>query len=62
MGQPISTSNGIAARRASGIASAIVIAATLAVIVLLAGAAALWARYGTTVFFELIKSGIAACI
>lgn len=26
-----------------------------------AGALALWAHYGTTVFFEMIVAGIAAC-
>ena len=25
------------------------------------GAAALWFRYGTTVFFEMISAGISAC-
>jgi hypothetical protein len=29
---------------------------------LLAGAALLWVHYGTAVFFEMIASGIAACI
>lgn len=28
---------------------------------LLAAAVALWARYGTAVFFEMIAAGIAAC-
>lgn len=28
---------------------------------LLIAAVALWARYGTTVFFEMIAAGIAAC-
>jgi len=28
---------------------------------LLAAAASLWAYYGTAVFFEVIRSGIAAC-
>jgi hypothetical protein len=38
--------------------------AALAVVcaVLLAGAAVLWIHYGTAVFFEMIASGIAACI
>jgi hypothetical protein len=26
-----------------------------------AGTAALWLHYGTTVFFEMVRSGIAAC-
>jgi hypothetical protein len=29
---------------------------------LLAGAVALWAHYGTAVFFETISAGIAACL
>ena len=37
--------------------------ASLAVAVLLIGAAlALWAHYGTAVFFETIAAGIAACL
>ena len=37
---------------------------TLAVVLglLLAGTAALWAHYGTAVFFETIAAGIAACL
>lgn len=38
-----------------------VIVALAVVAVLLAGASALWVHYGTTVFFEIIASGIAAC-
>jgi hypothetical protein len=30
--------------------------------VLLAGTAALWAHYGTAVFYEMIVAGIAACL
>lgn len=30
-------------------------------IVLIAGTVALWAHYGTTVFYEMILAGIAAC-
>jgi hypothetical protein len=29
---------------------------------LLAAAVALWAHYGTTVFYEMIASGFAACL
>jgi hypothetical protein len=46
----------------SGAASAIVAAAAVVAVLLMGGAVALWAHYGTTVFFEMIKSGIAACI
>jgi hypothetical protein len=30
--------------------------------VLLAGTVALWAHYGTAVFYEMIVAGIAACL
>jgi hypothetical protein len=33
-----------------------------AVGVLLAGTLALWAHYGTAVFYEMIAAGIAACL
>ena len=36
------------------------LAATIAGLVLVAGSVA-WLHYGTTVFFEMIASGIAAC-
>jgi hypothetical protein len=29
--------------------------------ILLAGTAALWAHYGTAVFFEMIRAGFVAC-
>jgi hypothetical protein len=29
---------------------------------LLAGSVALWAHYGTAVFFEMIQAGFAACL
>jgi hypothetical protein len=31
------------------------------VLVVLAGGACLWARYGTAVFFETIRAGFVAC-
>jgi hypothetical protein len=31
-------------------------------ILLLAGAAVLWAYYGTTVFFQMLAAGLAYCI
>jgi hypothetical protein len=34
---------------------------TAAVVLLLAGTVALWAHYGTAVFYETILAGIAAC-
>jgi hypothetical protein len=30
--------------------------------ILMAGTVALWAHYGTTVFYEMIVAGIAACL
>jgi hypothetical protein len=35
--------------------------ATAAVVLLIAGTVALWAHYGTAVFYETILAGIAAC-
>jgi hypothetical protein len=35
---------------------------TVAVVLLLGGTAALWAHYGTAVFYETILAGIAACL
>jgi hypothetical protein len=37
------------------------IVAGATVLVLLAGTVGLWAWYGTTVFFEVIRAGWAAC-
>ena len=37
-------------------------AAGLALAVLLAAAAALWAHYGTAVFYETIAAALAACV
>jgi hypothetical protein len=36
-------------------------AALIAVALLFAGTAALWAYYGTAVFFEVVRAGWAAC-
>jgi hypothetical protein len=46
----------------SRLASVIVASAATFVALLLVGAIGLWAHYGTAVFFEMVKSGIAACI
>ena len=61
MVQPISSED-LAAPRPSGAAVAIVTAASVFAVAAMIGAAALWAHYGTAVFFEMIRSGIAACI
>jgi hypothetical protein len=34
----------------------------LAIVLLLAGTVALWAHYGTAVFYEMIVAGLAACL
>lgn len=59
MAQPL---NIVAAARLGGWVRAAVVwgAAALAMLVLLA-ALALWHHYGTTVFFEMIASGVSAC-
>jgi uncharacterized membrane protein (DUF2068 family) len=63
MAQPISAPETIAdATRPSRAAAAIVAIAAAAAALLVVGAVGLWAHYGTTVFFEMIKTGIAACI
>lgn len=58
---PTSAPNSITSRPSS-VASAIVAAAAVFALLAVVGAAALWVHYGTAVFFEMIKSGIAACI
>ena len=40
--------------------AAIVLVAAVAGAIL-AGTVALWANYGTTIFFEMIRSGLVAC-
>ena len=63
MVQPISTQAGMvpATSRQGRVAAMIVWgAAGLGTVAVLA-AAALWFHYGTTVFFEMISAGIAAC-
>ena len=62
MDQPLHVCDSLSSVRSSGVARVIVAAASLLVVGLMAGAAALWMHYGTTVFFEMVKSGIAACI
>jgi len=63
MAQPFSPSHEVPAvlspARRAGAVVAIAAAGLGAALVL--GALILWVRYGTTVFFEMIASGIAAC-
>ena len=63
MVQPVSTQHGMmAATRPQGrVASAIVWSAAGLGAIVMVGAAALWIRYGTAVFFEMIAAGISAC-
>jgi hypothetical protein len=48
-------------RRLGGVAFGIIAGSAVLVAAILVGAAVLWIRYGTAVFFEMITSGIAAC-
>ena len=62
MAQLLSTPQGL--QRASGptrVARAVVFGAVALGVLLLLAAAALWLHYGSTVFFEMIASGFAAC-
>ena len=62
MVQPIFTLAGMAATpRQSRVASMIVWGAAGLGTVAVVAAAALWFHYGTTVFFEMISAGVAAC-
>ena len=62
MAQPILTPQDmIAAPPSRKVASVIVAAGAGLGAVALLGALALWAHYGTAVFFEMIASGISAC-
>ena len=63
MAQPVSTQQKCPRyrRRAAGLRRrSSWVSAALAAMALL-GALALWFRYGTTVFFEMIATGISAC-
>ncbi|MFH1344185.1 MAG: hypothetical protein ABIL01_23745 [Pseudomonadota bacterium] len=62
MAQPVSTQQQLPpVLPGRKLASAIVIGSAALVAMALAGALALWFHYGTTVFFEMIASGISAC-
>jgi hypothetical protein len=60
--QPASPDNTAIAQRPSRAASAITAAAAVFAGLLAVGAISLWAWYGTAVFFEMVKTGIAACM
>jgi hypothetical protein len=59
MAQPISASQEVSPARRAGAVAAITGAVLGAALLL--GALMLWFHYGTTVFFETIASGFAAC-
>ena len=63
MAAPIPANNGILPAAPPKVRAAAVIVWSAAVLGALAviAAAALWIYYGTTVFFEMIAAGIAAC-
>jgi hypothetical protein len=42
--------------------SPFLVAASAGIVLLLVGTAALWAYYGTAVFYEMIAAGLAACL
>jgi hypothetical protein len=64
MVHPVSTQNATMSvhRRFGGTGSAAVVGVAVVCTSLLFGAALLWVHYGTAVFFEMIASGVAACI
>ena len=64
MVQPFPASENVTqvAARPSRAASIIVASAAAVTGLLVVAAIGLWAHYGTAVFFEMIKTGIAACM
>ena len=63
MAHPLSTPQPLHRAPPSGrrVALGIVVGAAILSAFLLLGALVMWVRYGTTVFFEMIASGISAC-
>jgi hypothetical protein len=63
MAQPISTQQGmiVATQLSRRVALVIVVAAAGFCAAVLLAALVLWFHYGTTVFFEMLASGIAVC-
>jgi hypothetical protein len=51
----------MAQRPHRGVAFVVVAGSTVVFVAMLLAAAVLWIRYGTTVFFEMIATGLAAC-
>jgi hypothetical protein len=53
---------GIMARRPPrGVAFVVIASSAVVFVAMLVAAVALWIRYGTAVFFEMIAAGLAAC-
>jgi hypothetical protein len=63
MARPVSAENTMlpSRRPAARVASVIVWSAGVLGVLAVGAAATLWVYYGTTVFFEMIAAGIAAC-
>ena len=64
MAQPLSTSHPLnaAAPAGRGVVRAVAVAGGLIGAAVVLGTLALWVHYGTAVFFDMISSGIAACL
>jgi len=60
LAQPVSTPHDLPAADRSGVRLVAIACGVLGAVVLLA-TLALWGRYGTAVFFEMIATGFAAC-
>jgi hypothetical protein len=60
MAQPLTSPHDIPSARSGAVVVALAGGVIGAVVLL--GTLALWARYGTAVFFDMIASGIAACL
>ena len=61
MAQPLSTLQPDVAAPRSWLRAALLWGVTALVTIVLLASFALWLRYGTTVFFEMIAAGFAAC-
>lgn len=59
--QPASTPDHVASQPSRAATLIVAVAAAFGGL-LVAGAAGLWAYYGTAVFFEMVETGIAACM
>ena len=61
MGNPLLPGTGMAEALSTRPMLRPLVLAAAVVGILLAGTIALWAHYGSAVFFEMIKAGLAAC-